>query len=322
MYTGGVVRHSIHYLSIWGTVLESCDPYPGMLPDINCKNDTCAFYRVVTEWQRLDQDDDAIKDAIYQDGPVMAKVYTDSEWNYYTGTYCFAQQPYINHNVLVVGWDDDMCGGYGGWIIKNSASDEWGDDGYCYISYGFNGVTAEPSQITAYKDWDPNESVYYYDDRGCEEGTGYGDGDDWAMIKVIPDENHWLQAINLWAVTGPLSYEIRVYDDFNGSYCSTLLLSGVSGTFENPGFYTIDLPKLVPLQSGDPVYIAVRFNGYGFASPIPYYQYGTIETDKCFISDYGIIYEAFDMGGAEMGDVGIRARANNSIDRGDFAFFN
>ena len=49
----------------------------------------------------------------------------------------------INHDVLLIGWDDDK----GAWLIKNSWGTDWGntgghgtDKGYMWIAYGSNNI--------------------------------------------------------------------------------------------------------------------------------------------------------------------------------------
>ena len=237
-YYGGRADVAVNYLSVWGTVLESCDPYPVHPETWNnvCRNDTCDYHKVITEWRIVDGSQGAIKQAILDHGPVQVKAVTTSTWNNYDiyGFVCFREwNDPPNHNMLITGWDDTMCpDGGGAWIIKNSADITWGHDGYVYIGYGFNSVETygNVSVITDYKDWDPNETVYYWDEYGWMDETGYGDGVDWALVEIAPTTNGWLHAVNLWAVTGPLSYDLYVFDDFDGSTLANQMIARVQET--------------------------------------------------------------------------------------------
>ncbi len=333
-YQGGTVNIAINYLSIWGTVLEACDPYPGTIGsgDMVCRNDTCDYYKVVTEWRKIEPTRDAIKQAILDYGPVQVKAatyYDYNDWHYYWNIYgsgfCAFDPNYSpNHNMLITGWDDELCTNpyvSGGWIVRDSAGFQWGAFGYIYMAYNHSSIEGNVSVITDYKDWDPNETVYYWDEHGWMDQTGYGDGLDWAMVEIDPTTNGWLHAVNLWAVTGPLTYRLYVFDDFNGSLFTNPLLSYISDTFIEAGFYTIDLPFLIELSTGDPVFIVMRLDGHGYSSPVPIDDTGPMETGKSYISNNGSSWEAADLGGLAIGDIGIRARAKTSMDRGDPGFY-
>lgn len=315
-YTGGNTRLATSYLSVLGTVLESCEPYPGLLPSHPCINPGCTFYKTVTEWRAIPPDVTAIKEAIYTYGPVQAIVHMDETWSSYDGSYCFygANGP-TNHNVLIVGWDDVTCGGT--WIIKNSYGIPWGGGGYGYVLYNHNSIESYVSTFTGYKEFDPDEIVYYYDDFGWMNGAGYGDGVDWGLVEITPTSNDYLAVVNLWMTSSPASYSIYVYDSFDGSSVSDLLSGPASGDVTEAGFYTVDLPMAVPMTNGDPVYLAVQFNAYGYAYPIPIDDYGPMETNKSFISNSGSSYNALDAGNIGRGDIGIRGRTVPSLDRGD-----
>ncbi|MBU8920687.1 MAG: T9SS type A sorting domain-containing protein [Bacteroidales bacterium] len=328
-FAGGIVKIAVNYLSVWGTVLESCDPYLGYLPAMVCRNDTCDYYKVLTEWQILPADRDAIKQAIMDYGPVQVKAETDTGWNSYDGTRCKndCEDSYclVNHNMLIVGWDDDHHCAFeddGVWIIKNSAGVAWGDSGYVYISYGYNGVEYNSSLITDYKDWNPDENVYFWDEHGWTTETGYGDGIDWAGVEIESAGTEWLHAVNFWAVTGPLTYDLFIYEDNLSGAPVNLIMGPVSGTVDNAGFYTVDLPELIPMTAGDPVYIVMRFNGYGASAPIPIDDTGAMEAGKNYISNNGSSWEAIDYAGVALGDIGIRGRTTTQIERGDFGFYN
>ena len=95
-------------------------------------------------------DNDAIKKAIMDYGAVSVGIYWDDSplnWDEKTASYYLATstKAYANHAVTIVGWDDnydrnnfpmgDMAATNGAWIVKNSWGEEWGDNGYFYISY-------------------------------------------------------------------------------------------------------------------------------------------------------------------------------------------
>lgn len=65
----------------------------------------------------------------------------------YNDDWCFTTAEYLNHYVLVTGWDYDYDDGdY--WIIKNSWGEDWGYSGYMYLSqFNFNmcGISTQAS---------------------------------------------------------------------------------------------------------------------------------------------------------------------------------
>lgn len=85
-------------------------------------------------------DTNAIKQAIMEYGPVSAAVYVDDAFAAYTGGVFNAsalEEP--NHAIVLVGWDDAV-GTAGAWILRNSWSPYWGEDGYMWIEYGCSNI--------------------------------------------------------------------------------------------------------------------------------------------------------------------------------------
>lgn len=67
-----------------------------------------------------------------QDGPVAISVAAMSWSSYESGVYngCNATSPDIDHAVQVVGYGTDATTGQDYWIVRNSWSPSWGEDGY------------------------------------------------------------------------------------------------------------------------------------------------------------------------------------------------
>jgi C1A family cysteine protease len=164
--SGGNAWISTNYLTLLGSVNETCNPYPGGCPNPTCVNPMCAYYDRITEWRIIPNDVTAIKNAIMTYGPVFTGIYASFPgFSTYNGSGClsYTGSEGQNHAVLIVGWDDGMCGGNGGWIAKNSWGTSWGASGYFYIRYGSARIGENVSVITGYKSYDPNEKIYHYD---------------------------------------------------------------------------------------------------------------------------------------------------------------
>jgi C1A family cysteine protease/predicted secreted protein len=85
-----------------------------------------------------------IKQAILDYGPVAAAVCVGSAFQGYSGGIFQTNETctgYVNHAVVLVGWDDDYQGtGIGTWRLRNSWGSSWGEGGYMNIKYGTSNV--------------------------------------------------------------------------------------------------------------------------------------------------------------------------------------
>jgi len=85
----------------------------------------------------------AIKEAIYNHGPVSVAVCVGSAFQAYRSGIFNANETCsgtVNHAVALVGWNDDQGADNGYWILKNSWGTGWGESGYMRIRYGVSKV--------------------------------------------------------------------------------------------------------------------------------------------------------------------------------------
>jgi len=72
-------------------------------------------------------------------GPVVSGFAVNGDFYGYSGG-CYTHSGVtadLNHGVLIVGWDDNICeSGGGAWRVKNSWGPNWGDNGYFWVRYG------------------------------------------------------------------------------------------------------------------------------------------------------------------------------------------
>ena len=137
---------SFNYMYKWlddcnqiGAVLESDFPYAAY--DLPCG---CPYERPyrISGWNSLGHSPSTfqIKYAIYNYGPVGAAVYVNNAFKAYNGGVFNACEDHeTNHVIVLVGWDDTL-GENGAWILRNSWSTDWGEDGYMYIEYNCSRV--------------------------------------------------------------------------------------------------------------------------------------------------------------------------------------
>jgi uncharacterized protein with beta-barrel porin domain len=111
------------------------------------------------EWYRIPPNDiETTKRVIQSFGAVDAAVLVDAAFQGYpigifqnTDTAVNSDLPYyswVNHEVSLVGWEDDPGdGGMGYWILRNSWGTTWGEDGYMRIRYTSAKASMEGSYI-------------------------------------------------------------------------------------------------------------------------------------------------------------------------------
>ncbi|PWU84778.1 putative cysteine peptidase [Trypanosoma cruzi] len=103
----------------------------------------------ITGHVELPQDEAQIAAWLAVNGPVAVAV-DASSWMTYTGgvmTSCVSEQ--LDHGVLLVGYNDSAAVPY--WVIKNSWTTQWGEDGYIRIAKGSNQCLVKEEASSAAK---------------------------------------------------------------------------------------------------------------------------------------------------------------------------
>ncbi len=153
-----------------GAVLESCMPYQAD-DSVACTQDACDKYATTDGWVDVPNNVEAIKEKVLNHGPVATTFTVYSDFSSYTGG-CYEHEgdDPINHAVVIIGWQDTLCGGEGAWLVKNSWGEGWGMDGYFWIKYGSCNIGTATQAVNYYEALDIVYAGHSADDPG-------GDGD-------------------------------------------------------------------------------------------------------------------------------------------------
>ena len=144
---GGAYVVPAGYLLSWtGPVLESEDPSDGI-----STNDLKEVVHVQEIRESAPKDYEAIKRFVYLYGGVESALYVDfdtdlTESSYYNeefNSFCYMGEEISNHDVVIVGWDDDYPAenfvgevqNDGAFLCQNSWGESFGNEGTFYVSY-------------------------------------------------------------------------------------------------------------------------------------------------------------------------------------------
>ncbi len=135
-------------VSLWniqyngGVVDEKCFPYTATN---NACSNICPYYLnrswTITGSQSASSPTNAqLEQMLIDNGPLTILV-DASNWYYYGGVLtCTQPSTYMDHAVVLVGYNDTGNPSTSYWIIKNSWGSGWGENGYIRIEFGCNGV--------------------------------------------------------------------------------------------------------------------------------------------------------------------------------------
>ena len=215
----------------------------------------------------------AVKEAIMEYGAGTFGYYADDgEHEKSDGSYYYPTNESSNHDVTVVGWDDNYSkskftspqpAGNGAWIIKNSWGTSYGTNGYYYISYydvPSNNDTCYFYKVEPVDNYDNN---YQYD--GTTNFNNYMQLKRNGSVANVFTANgtETLEAVAFCNWTAGMSYKCDIYKNpTNASNPTTgTLVSTKTGTFEFAGYHTVELDTTVSLSAGDK--FAVVFTNTG-----------------------------------------------------------
>ena len=175
-----------------------------------------------------------------------------------------------NHNVVIVGWDDDFPKEYfneghrpdqnGAWLIRNSYGEESASsaqNGYFWISYEDHSLRQVAGSSTHKYAFvfdceapDSYENIYQYD--GNANYRSYGlllTGG--SAIYEATEADQTLQAVGIGINSNDLSYTLSVYTDPDEDQpTSGTLVSTQTGSLPYRGYHTIKLDQAVSLKAG------------------------------------------------------------------------
>ena len=250
-----------------------------------------------------------IKHLIMENGAVYSMLYYNPAYFVQaTNTYCYKGQLIINHAVDLAGWDDtkETAGGIGAWICKNSYGQNWGQNGYFYVSYNDSSILNYNAYWPNRKEVTENSSIYQVDQLGWIEDYGYEtDTCDYGLIRFTPTENQQIAELSSYCNTSGGTLKFSVYDDYNSDtkVLSNLLSTSAEVSCEFPGHYFINLETPFNVSKGNDFFIKVKYYTPGYNFPIPVedtlwweeggvlvhnYSNPEIESGRCWISNNGI----------------------------------
>ena len=193
-----------------------------------------------------------IKNLISEYGSVsMSFGMYDIYYNPYTCAYSYPRGTSVNHAITLVGWDDNYSrdnfnaasevASDGAWIARNSWGEDWGDNGYFYISYenkgNYNLVAAEATTSPKYY------NNYFYDGSSAL-----------SKLKLYPSGN------------GGISSVANVFQAKAGGGKGEALGEVVLATYTDGGSYSIQIYTNLT-DPGNPV-----SGTPAYSSPVTFYQ--------------------------------------------------
>lgn len=274
---GGTASASISYLLSWqGPVLEADDPYNDGESDSSLDE----VVHVQEVRNVASKDYDGIKETVFLYGGVQTSIFMDEDqysvcYNNEYHSYCYIGTEKINHDIVIVGWDDNypkenfdiVPEGDGAFICMNSWGDTFGETGCFYVSYYDTNVGIYNYAYTGIETADNYDNIYQSDLCGVIGQLGYGSETAYFANHYQSQGDESLEAVGFYALGADTSYE--VYVEFVTEYDSLPMDHLVAaGSLKYAGYYTIPLDESVDLAAGTDYVVIVKITSPGLTEPV------------------------------------------------------
>ena len=278
---GGDYNMALAYLAAWkGPVLAADDPYGDGITDTSL-----GAVRHLQEARMIEEKDlNKIKSMIMRYGGVESSLYMsiqnawDSSEDYepMTASYYYAGNERPNHDIVIVGWDDDysrenfnhMPENDGAFICRNSWGEDFGDAGYFYVSYEDSNLGTSNIVYTRLDETDDYRMNYQSDMLGWVGTLGYKEPSAWFANVYTAGQDEILRAGSFYATGGQTTYDIYAVPEYYGAESLEHPVYLGSGYCEDGGYYTVDIPEIVRLRAGSQFAVMVRITTEGSERPI------------------------------------------------------
>ena len=303
---GGSYIMSVAYLTAWiGPVSEEEDPYG----DNVSPEGLTAVKHVQDVRMPADKDFEAIKRTVYLHGGVESSLYVDfsdpkqkSEYfNRENFSYCYEGEEIPNHDVVIIGWDDDYpaenfkakAPGNGAFICQNSWGESFGEQGIFYVSYYDSNIGKYNAAFTKVEDADNYDVLYQSDLCGWCGQVGYNSEKAAFANIYTASGDQQIRALGVYATGNDTEYRLRVQTGFAGKRDLIDREYVQAGYLQYPGFYTIELETPVRVKAGEQFAAVVEIMTPGAACPIAV-EYASEELGKAVVLEDGEGYISAD----------------------------
>ena len=281
---GGEYTMSMAYLLSWlGPVTEEQDPYgDGVSPEGLLPVKHVQEIRILPE-----NDREMIKRGVLACGGIQSSLYTTMQngqsqsehYNEETCAYCYPYKTEHNHDIVIVGWDDNFpkeafrteVEGNGAFLCENSWGKEFGENGFFYVSYYDANLGGTNIIYTGIESTDNYGGIYQSDLCGWIGQMGYGEDTAWAANIYTASQSEEVAAVGFYATGENTSYQIYVKGHISQDPASQLkdrpkILA--EGKLSQAGYYTIPLNKGVSVDAGERFAVVIRLTTPGSVHPI------------------------------------------------------
>ena len=282
------------------------------------------------------EDLDGIKSAVYRYGGVSTSIYASATtsnlsgsncYNRRTNSYCYMGNHKPNHDIVIVGWDDnypadnfgDDVTSDGAFICQNSWGKNFGENGIFYISYYDTNIGKQAVSYTKIDTLNKYSSIYQSDLCGWVGQIGYHK--QWAYGANVfkASENQMVEATGFYALEPQTSYQVYFVPDYKnvGSFGERKLVA--KGTLDAAGYYTIPFSTAQDVSLGKEFAVIVYLNSPETLRPLAI-EYpdkklksnADISDGKGYISNNGLDWERVE--DVAKANLCIKAYANKKVE--------